>query len=86
MGWSEIFRNPLNIAQLHIVPLRTPLALKTGGPLPIQVFFRGKPVPGVEIEGPNHKVVAITPLSAASRPNHRLSTVECWRPAEDDPF
>jgi len=49
MQWVEIYTKPVGM-KLEIVPLKNPFTLRTGGKLPIVVFYKGKPLEGVSIE------------------------------------
>jgi uncharacterized GH25 family protein len=89
MAWGDGLRNPLGSAQLDIVLTRNPYELKAGDSLPIQVFYQGKPVPGVEIEGRDHQVVATTDNDGIAkvrvRQGWQLISASHKAPIKDDP-
>ncbi len=60
MAWNDALQNPISNAQLDIVLLKNPYELKAGASLPIKVFYQGKPIAGVEVEGRDHKVISTT--------------------------
>lgn len=67
MTWNDGLQSPISIAQLDIVLLKSPFELKPGDSLPIKVFYRGKPIAGVEVEGRDHEVVSTTDKDGMAR-------------------
>ncbi len=67
MSWSDALQSPLSAAQLDIVLLRNPYELKAGDSLPIRVFYSGKAIAGVEVEGRAHKIISTTDKDGTAR-------------------
>ena len=67
IAWNDALQNPISIAQLDIVLLKNPYELKAGDSLPIKVFYRGKPLAGVEIEGRDHEIISTTDKDGIAR-------------------
>jgi uncharacterized GH25 family protein len=54
ISWSEAVQSASGGARLDIAPLKNPLDLKPGDPLPLQILLGGRPLPGAEAIGPDH--------------------------------
>ena len=89
MTWDDALQNPISIAQLDIVLLTNPFELKPGDSLPIKVFYRGKPIAGVEVEGRDHEVVSTTDKEGMAKvrisKGQQLFSVSYNEPVKDDP-
>lgn len=60
MAWNDALQSPISTAPLDIVLLKNPFELKAGDSLLIKVFYQGKPIAGVEVEGRGHEIVSTT--------------------------
>lgn len=49
LAWNAALSSPAGL-ELEIVPLANPLKLKPGDKYPIQVFYKGKPLAGADVE------------------------------------
>ena len=89
MAWNDAMRSPIGIAQLDIILLKNPFELKAGDLLPIKVFYRGKPIAGVEVEGRDHEVLSTTDKEGMARvrisKGQQLISVDHREPLKDDP-
>ena len=89
MTWNDAWQNPISMTQLDIVLLRNPFELKPGDQLPIKVFYGGKPIAGVEVEGRDHEMVSTTDKEGIARvritKGQQLITVSHNEPIKDDP-
>lgn len=89
MTWNDALQSPISIAQLDIVLLKSPFELKPGDSLPIKVFYRGKPIAGVEVEGRDHEVVSTTDKDGMARvrmgKGQQLISVSHKEPMKDNP-
>ena len=89
MTWNDAWQNPISMTQLDIVLLRNPFELKPGDQLPIKVFYGGKPIAGVEVEGRDHEMVSTTDKEGMARirmsKGQQLISVSHKEPIKDDP-
>jgi cobalt/nickel transport system permease protein len=89
LAWSDAAKNPYSEMKLDIVPLKNPFELKPGEPLPVKVIREGKPVPGVEVEGADHAVMATTGADGISQvkigKGLQVITVTYKEPIKNDP-
>jgi nickel transport protein len=89
MTWTDALQSPISIAQLDVVFLKNPFELKPGDQLPIKVFYSGKPIAGVEVEGRDHEVVSTTDKEGMARirisKGRQLISVSHKEPIRDDP-
>jgi uncharacterized GH25 family protein len=69
--------------------MKNPYGLKAGDSCPIQVFFRGKPINGAEVEGRDHKIIATTDKEGIAgiriARGNQLISVSHKEPIKDDP-
>jgi nickel transport protein len=89
MAWNDAMQSPTGNAQLDIVLLKNPYELKAGASLPIKVFYQGKPIAGVEVEGRDHEVISTTDKDGIAgirltRGKHLISA-SYKEPLKDDP-
>lgn len=49
LAWNAALSAPVGL-ELEIVPLTNPLKLKPGDKFPVQVFYKGKPLSGADVE------------------------------------
>ena len=89
VSWNDALQSPVSSAQLDIVLLKNPFELKAGDSLPIKVFYRGKPIAGVGVEGRDHEIVSTTDKDGMARirmiRGHQLISVGHKEPEKDDP-
>ena len=89
MAWNDALQNPISSAQLDIVPMKNPYELKAGASLPIKVFYQGKPIAGVEVEGQDHEVISTTDKDGNARirltKGQQLISASYKDPLKDDP-
>jgi hypothetical protein len=89
VSWSDALQSPLNSAQLDIALLRNPFELKAGDSLPIKVFYRGKPIAGVEVEGRDHEIFSTTDKEGMAKVRmirgHQLISLSHKEPVTNDP-
>lgn len=89
VSWSDALQSPVSSAQLDIVLLKNPFELKAGDSFPIKVFYRGKPIAGVEVEGRDHEIVSTTDKDGMARVRmirgHQLISLSHKEPVKDDP-
>jgi len=89
MAWSDALQSPVSGAQLEVVLLQNPFSLKAGDSLPIKVFYRGKPIAGVEVEGRDHGIISTTDKDGLARVRimrgPQLFSVSHKEPVKDDP-
>jgi nickel transport protein len=89
MAWTDALKSPISSAQLDIVLLKNPYELKAGASLPIKVFYQGKPVAGVEVEGRDHEIVSTTDKDGIAgirlTRGQQLISVNYKEPLKDDP-
>jgi len=89
MAWNDALQNPISSAQLDIVPMKNPYELKAGASLPIKVFYQGKPIAGVEVEGQDHEVISTTNkdgnASIRLTRGQQLISASYKEPLKDDP-
>jgi nickel transport protein len=89
MAWTDALKSPISSARLDIVLLKNPYELKAGASLPIKVFYQGKPVAGVEVEGRDHEIVSTTDKDGIAgirlTRGQQLISVSCKEPLKDDP-
>ena len=87
--WSDALKSPVSSAQFDIVLLQNPFELKAGDSLPIKVFYRGKSIAGVEVEGRDHEVVSTTDKDGMARVRmirgHQLISLSHKEPVTNDP-
>ena len=87
--WNDVLQSPISFARLDIVLLKNPFELKPGDSLPIKVFYSGKPIAGVEVEGRDHEVVSTTDKEGMARvrisKGQQLISVSHKEPITDDP-
>jgi len=87
--WNDALQTPISIAQLDVVLLKNPFELKPGESLPIRVFYKGKPIAGVEVEDREDKVVSTTDKEGMAKV--QISKGQQWisvshkEPIKDDP-
>jgi nickel transport protein len=89
LTWSDALKSPVTSAQLDVVLLKNPFELKAGDSLPFKVFYRGKPIAGVEVEGRDHEIVSTTDKDGMARVQiirgHQLISLSHKEPVKDDP-
>ena len=89
MSWNNALQNPVSSAQLDIVLLKNPYELKAGDSLPIKVFYQGKPVGGVEVEGRDHAIISTTDKDGIAgirlTRGQQLISASHKEPLKDDP-
>jgi uncharacterized GH25 family protein len=89
MAWTDALKSPISSAQLDIVLLKNPYELKAGASLPIKVFYQGKPIAGVEVEGRDHEIVSTTDKDGIAgirlTRGQQLISVSHKEPLKDDP-
>ena len=89
LTWSDALNRPLINAPLDIVLLKNPFELKVGDSVPIKVFYRGKPIAGVEVEGRDHDIVSTTDKDGMARVRlirgHQLISLSHKEPVPNDP-
>jgi cobalt/nickel transport system permease protein len=89
LAGGEVVTKPLEGAALEIVPLSDPFQIKEKDLLGVQVFFQGRPLPGVEVTGSDHQKLGTTdsqgmikvPVSTGTQ----LIAVSCKEPLKGDP-
>jgi nickel transport protein len=89
VSWSEALGSPMTGIPLDITLLKNPLDMKTGDLLPIQVFLRGKPAEGLEVEGRDHAVISKTDREGKGMvkvgKGRQSISVDYKEPLKDDP-
>ena len=89
LAWNDAAQSHIDIAQLDIVLLKNPFELKPGDQLPIRVFYYGKPIAGVDVEGRDHEIVSTTDREGMAgvriSEGHQLISVSHNEPIKDDP-
>ena len=70
LTWSGALNSPVSSARLDIVLLKNPFELKAGDSLPVKVFYKGKPIAGVEVEGRDHEIVSTTDKEGIGQGSH----------------
>jgi len=89
MAWNDALQSPKSSAQLDIVLLKNPYELKAGDSLLIKVFYRGKPIAGLEVEGRHHEMISTTDKDGIARVRmirgNQLISVSHKEPLKDDP-
>lgn len=89
MAWNDALQNPISSAQLDIVLLKNPYELKAGASLPIKVFYQGKPIAGVEVEGRDHEIISTTDKDGIAgirlTRGQQLISASHKEPLKDDP-
>jgi cobalt/nickel transport system permease protein len=88
IAWGEYVRNPVAGIKLDIVPQKNPFDFTAGDVLPLKVYFGGRPLAGVTIEGDHQKVAVTDKDGMANVPLKRgrqLFTVESKEPIKGDP-
>ena len=87
--WNDALQSPISSAQLDIVLLKNPYELKAGASLPIKVFYQGKPIAGVEVEGRDHEIISTTDKYGIAgirlTRGQQLISVSHKEPLKDDP-
>lgn len=87
--WGEAASKPLSDSRLDLIPLSNPFELKTGSLLPIKVFYQGKPITGVEVEGGDHQKLSTTDKNGIAKipikKGHYLLSVTIKEPLKNDP-
>ncbi len=88
-AWDETLGSAMTGVPLDIALLKNPLGMKAGDVLPIQVFLRGKPVEGLEVEGRDHAVVSKTDREGKAKvkigKGRQSISVDYKEPLKDDP-
>ena len=88
-AWDETLGTPMPGVPLDIVLLKNPLGMKVGDVVPIQVFLRGKPVEGLEVEGRDHAVISKTDREGKAMvkigKGRQSISVDYKEPLKDDP-
>jgi nickel transport protein len=89
IAWNDALRSPVSSAPLDIVFLKNPYELKAGDSLLIKVFYSGKPIAGLEVEGRDHEIISTTDKDGIARVRMvrgpQLISVSYKEPLKDDP-
>lgn len=89
IAWNDALQSPVSSAPLDIVFLKNPYELKAGDSLPIKVFYSGKPIAGLEVEGRDHEIISTTDKDGIARVRMirgpQLISVSYKEPLKDDP-
>ena len=87
-SWGEYVQKPIAGIKLDIVPQKNPFDFTAGEVLPLKVYFGGRPLAGVTIEG-DHEKVAVTDKDGIAKvplkKGRQLLTVEHKEPIKGDP-
>jgi cobalt/nickel transport system permease protein len=88
VAWGDAAGRPVEGMKLDVVPQKNPFDLRAGEALPVKVFYGGKPLAGVDVEGDHEKVAATDMEGMAKVPlkkGRQLITVERKEPLAGDP-
>jgi nickel transport protein len=89
ISWNNAWQKAVSSAPLDVVLLKNPFELKSGDSLLIKVFYQGKPIAGLEVEGRDHEIISTTDRDGIAKVQisrgQQLISVSHKEALKDDP-